>query len=158
MCSGSRIVIRAIAPADLPELIELCAEHAQFERVSYEREGKLEKLRVALARPHPSLLGWVAALERILVAYATATVDFSTWTAERFMHLDCLYVRETYRGHGLGEKLLEAVAREARRHGIRELQWQTPDWNTDADRFYKRLGAVARAKLRYSFQLDRNPP
>lgn len=154
MCSGSRVVIREIALSDLPQLIELCAEHAEFERMSYERQGKLDKLRRALAAKHPMLCGWVAESEGRLCGYATATIDFSTWCAEPFMHLDCLYVREAYRGHGVGRRLLQAVVEEARWRDIRELQWQTPDWNTDADRFYRRLGAVARAKLRYTLQLQ----
>jgi GNAT superfamily N-acetyltransferase len=153
VCSGSRIVIREIALSDLPQLIDLCAEHAQFERMPYEREGKLDKLRCAFACIPPTLCGWVAESERKLCGYATATVDFSTWNAEYFMHLDCLYVRAAHRGYGLGLGLMQAVVEEARRRGIRELQWQTPAWNTDADRFYKQLGAVARAKLRYTLHL-----
>ena len=157
MCSGSRVVIREIRLADLAQLIDLCAEHAEFERMSYERQDKLEKLERALACVPPMLVGWVAESQRALVAYATATIDFSTWSAKPFMHLDCLYVRAPHRGHGLGKRLLQAIVDEARRRRIQELQWQTPDWNLDADRFYRRIGAVARAKLRYTLSLDVTP-
>lgn len=149
VCATSRIAIRQIEAADLEQLVGLCAEHAAFESAEYEPDGKIEKLRVAFDRTYPMLCGWVAECTGGLVGYATATIDFSTWSAEAFMHLDCLYVREPHRGHGVGRRLMQAALAEARRRNIREMQWQTPDWNTDADRFYRRLGAVARPKLRY---------
>lgn len=154
MCSGTGIVIREVAPHDLGKLVDLCAEHAEFERTAYDREGKRELLQRAFSGNPPLLAGWVAAHGKSLVGYATATIDFSTWSAERFMHLDCLYVREPHRRSGLGKRLLQAVVDDARRRGVRELQWQTPAWNTAADRFYRRLGAVARPKLRYILQVD----
>lgn len=144
------MVIREIESADLAPFIDLCAEHAEFERMSYERQGKLAMLQRALACSPPTLYGWVAASQQQLLAYATVTIDFSTWSAAHFMHLDCLYVRAAYRGHGLGSELMKAAIAEARRRGIRELQWQTPEWNVEADRFYRRLGASARTKVRYS--------
>jgi GNAT superfamily N-acetyltransferase len=156
VCATSRITIRQIEAADLEQLIGLCAEHAAFERAKYERNGKIEKLRVAFDRTHPMLCGWIAECGGGFVGYATATIDFSTWNAEAFMHLDCLYVRDAHRGHGIGRRLMQAALEEARRRGIREMQWQTPDWNTDADRFYIRLGAAARRKLRYSLLVGRD--
>ena len=117
----------------------------------YERQDKLESLRRAI--DGLVLFGWVAESEHSLSGYATATIDFSTWRAAPFMHLDCLFVRGAHRGQGVGRRLMQAVIEKARVRGIQELQWQTPDWNTDADRFYRRIGAIARAKLRYSLQL-----
>ena len=40
--------------------------------------------------------------------YASLTLDFSTLEAERFAHLDCLYLNETLRGQGWGSGLAEA--------------------------------------------------
>lgn len=151
MCAGSRVAIRELALGDLPQLIELCAEHAAYERMPFERNDQHESLRRALERR--VIFGWVAESKRSLCGYATATIDFSTWRAASFMHLDCLYVRDAHRDQGVGRQLMHAVIENARARGIRELQWQTPDWNTDADRFYRRFGAVARAKLRYSLPL-----
>jgi hypothetical protein len=34
--------------------------------------------------------------------------------------------------------------------GDDEIQWQTPTWNTDARRFYERLGARPAEKIRYT--------
>lgn len=155
MCSGSRIDIRELTLSDLPQLIDLCAEHAEYERAPYERNGRLESLRRAFEER--VLFGWVAESAPTLCGYATATIDFSTWRAASFMHLDCLYVRDAYRDQGVGKRLMRAVIENARTRGMLELQWQTPDWNTAADRFYRRFGAVARSKFRYTLALPRQP-
>jgi hypothetical protein len=34
------------------------------------------------------------------------------------------------------------------------MQWQTPEWNVDAARFYRRLGAAETIKRRYVLQLE----
>jgi hypothetical protein len=50
--------------------------------------------------------------------------------------------------------LLAAVIVAARDAGCVQVQWQTPDWNVDAARFYRRAGAVERAKRRFVLSLD----
>lgn len=69
--------------------------------------------------------------------------------------MDCLFLAADHRGGGLGALLVEAVVAEARRLGLEEVQWQTPAWNEGAVRFYHRLGARAREKLRFSLAVAR---
>ncbi|WP_406129515.1 GNAT family N-acetyltransferase [Streptomyces canus] len=66
------------------------------------------------------------------------------------LHMDCLFLLPGHRGLGLGVLLMDAVAAEARALGLDEVQWQTPVWNDGAIRFYDRMGARARQKVRYS--------
>lgn len=148
------IIIRSVEPRDLDEVVVLCAEHAAFEQASYDPAGKREKLSTLLFAREPALLGKVAVSGDSFVGYATASAEVSTWAAERFMHMDCLFVREAHRGRGVGARLMEAIVQEAARLGIAHLQWQTPRWNTAADRFYRRVGASASEKLRYTLVID----
>ena len=148
------MIIRPIAERDLAELVELCAEHATFERAVYEREGKLERLNALLFGREPSLRIWVAESEGTLVAYASATIDTSTWAAERFIHMDCLFVRASHRNQNIGARLLRRVALEGKRLGIAHMQWQTPTWNVNADRFYRRMPLGVTEKFRYQARLD----
>ena len=148
------IVIRSVEARDLDELVDLCAEHAAFERASFDPAGKREKLATLFFACEPALLGKVATREDSLVGYATASVELSTWAAGRFMHMDCLFVREAQRGHGIGARLMESIIQEAAGLRIAEMQWQTPHWNTAADRFYRRTGASVSEKLRYTLRID----
>lgn len=39
------------------------------------------------------------------VGYLAATTDYSTWQGARFAHMDCLFVLEQHRRHGIGRRL-----------------------------------------------------
>jgi GNAT superfamily N-acetyltransferase len=145
--------IRRVEVNDLEQLSALCVEHAAYERASF-ASPNASRLHPAIFSARPRLHVWVAARPSELVGYVSATVDFSTWSSREFVHLDCLYVREAYRGHAIGRSLIDAVIAHAAALDIVEVQWQTPDWNVDAQRFYARLGASAANKVRYTLKVD----
>jgi ribosomal protein S18 acetylase RimI-like enzyme len=143
--------VRVAAPADVPEIVRLCAEHARFERAEHDGSGLADRLNAALFGPNARLMAWVVEGEGSrLLGYATASVEFSTWSGRSYLHLDCLYLDEALRGRGYGRRLMEAVMDAARRGGCREVQWQTPSWNAQAIGFYERLGARGGAKVRFT--------
>jgi GNAT superfamily N-acetyltransferase len=141
--------VRSIQPSDLSALVELCAEHADFEKASYSSKGKAELLNLALFELPQRLYAWVVERDEGLVGYATATLEFSTWDAAYFLHMDCLYLKPEARGRGLGEQLVHEVAKVAKAKNCVNVQWQTPEWNTRAMNFYKRLGATSKNKVRF---------
>ena len=71
----------------------------------------------------------------------------------RFCYVDDLVVAEAERRHGLGARLLDAVAVEARRAGCRRLTLDTGLDNLLGQRFYFRYGMLP-ASLRFGLQLD----
>jgi GNAT superfamily N-acetyltransferase len=144
-----RYTIRDIREDDIDALISICREHALYERSKYEEDGKADRLRCVLFAPEPRLHAWVAEAGGELIGYATATIDFSTWSAQKFLHMDCLFVRDGWRNAAVGVALLNRVAAQACAMKINEVQWQTPDWNTDASRFYRRHGATEIPKRRF---------
>jgi len=146
-------MIRGVTAADLPELVRLCAGHAVFERMPFTDEGLVERLGLALFSSPARLHAWVAETDGVMVGYVSAALEFSTWHARDFVHMDCLFLREGCRGQGLGAALLDRVVDFAREQGVDEVQWQTPDWNLEAARFYRRHGAEARSKLRFTLEL-----
>ena len=150
------VVVRQVQSTDMEPLVRLCKDHAEYERVGYEAHHKAECLSVALFSDPPRLYAWVAVDGDSLVGYATATREYSTWSACEFLHMDCLFVQSTSRGAGFGATLFGAAVALARRLGLSEIQWQTPDWNVDASRFYRRHGGIAMGKLR--FTLNVSPP
>jgi GNAT superfamily N-acetyltransferase len=150
---GADYSVCTVRPADLPSLIVLCAEHARYERASYDPSTKLGLLKDAIFTHPARLFAWMAWKDGVPVGYATATVEFSTWAACNYLHMDCLFVEEQARGQAVGAKLLHVVKEKARVLGLRELQWQTPDWNLDAMRFYARHGASAKSKQRFILAL-----
>ncbi|MEM8993352.1 MAG: GNAT family N-acetyltransferase [Acidobacteriota bacterium] len=132
---------------DLERLLEMCAEHAAYERSSFRESGQVERWRRHLESGRLRL--FFAEIAGEAVGFAAATLEYSTWDADEYLHLDCLFLRPGARGRGAGTRLLEAVAAHAREAGRRQIQWQTPPWNEKAVAFYRGRGATARPKLRF---------
>jgi GNAT superfamily N-acetyltransferase len=147
------IAIRRASGADLNALLQLGAEHAAFEHLDHQAARRPASLASALEHDPPALHAWLAESDGSAVGYASATRDFSTLDAAFYLHMDCLYVREGWRGYGIGRRLWDAVCDFAQASQCAAIQWQTPWWNVDAARFYRRLGASENAKLRYSLSL-----
>lgn len=147
--------VRPAVSIDIDELIELCGEHARFERAAHDLRGNEARLLEALFGESPRLKAWVAMVSGQTVGYATAAEEFSTWAVAHFLHLDCLFVRPTHRNDGIGAALLGAVVQHAHDRHLREMQWQTPAWNAHAERFYRRHGAVGHRKVRFHLPIER---
>ena len=146
-------VIRPAQESDLGEILLLCAEHAGFERSSFCPEQARGSLGRFLFGERPRARCLVAQVGGSVVGYATYALEFSTWRAAEYVHMDCLFVRAGFRNAGLGRLLLAEVGQAAAALGCDFVEWQTPAWNHDAIRFYDRAGAVKAAKKRYRWRV-----
>ena len=89
------------------------------------------------AYPHFALAfadGAVAGLASVAIAHPG--IDL-----ERLMFLKDLFVRDTARNAGVGRALIGFVASHCLSKGIGRIDLTAEDWNEDALRFYRRLGA-----------------
>ncbi|WMX45116.1 GNAT family N-acetyltransferase [Streptomyces roseicoloratus] len=148
--------VRHARPEDLDRVAELAAEHAAYEKAAPPPPDLAARLHRLLFGPTPARLRCLVAElpDTTLAGYATCAPELSTWSATEYLHMDCLYLTEGSRGHGLGPLLMAAIRAEARALGLAEIQWQTPTWNEGAIRFYDRLGATSKEKRRYSLPVD----
>jgi GNAT superfamily N-acetyltransferase len=133
----------AIRPAninDVPVLNTLIHEFAEFEHLPVAvTEAKL--LRDGFCE-RPKFRVLVAEWDGQLAGYAFFFDYYSTFDGRAGLFLEDLYVRDQYRGKGIGKTLLAhvaVVAREEHRFGVR---WQVLDWNTSAIEFYRKMGAT----------------
>ena len=147
------IAIRPLESADLPALVALCAEHAAYERIPFSEHGMTDRLGSLCLGMRPRLNVRVAVRDNAAIGYASWSIEASTLSAALYAHMDCLYVREEWRGRNIGLMLLRAVLDDARDAGATRLEWQTPDWNIDAIRFYRRAGGQGQQKIRFRLAL-----
>ena len=147
--SNQEFHIREIEPTDLARICTLCAEHAAYEGSVYSFDGKEQALHKLLFGEPKQIYGLVALINGFIVGYATYTIDFSTWEARPYLHLDCLYLIQEARGRGVGKALIQQVANMGLLHGCTQMQWQTPVENRNAIEFYQHLGALGLEKVRF---------
>jgi GNAT superfamily N-acetyltransferase len=115
------------------------------ELAEFEHELNLCVIEAAdLARdgfgPNPSFRALIADWDGQPAGYALFFDCYSTWAGRR-LFLEDLFVRERFRGRGIGKALLASVARIALQENCCGMQWEVLDWNEKAIELYKSLGA-----------------
>jgi GNAT superfamily N-acetyltransferase len=136
------IRIKPATPADVPIILQLIRELAEFERLLHEVHATEEQLREHLFGARPSAEVVIARLGDETAGFALFFTNFSTFLAKPGIYLEDLYVRQKFRGQGCGEALLRHLASLALERGCGRLEWSVLDWNVRAIDFYKSLGAV----------------
>jgi GNAT superfamily N-acetyltransferase len=133
--------IRTALPTDIPLIRALIQELADYEREPHSVQiteqqllddgfGKQRYYECFIAEQNGAPAGFVLFFP-----------IYSTWRG-RSLHLEDLFVRPQFRGHGIGKALLQQVAAIAIERGCTRLQWDVLDWNTSAIDFYRSLDAV----------------
>ena len=147
-------IIRKCEAKDLPALVELCGKHAAFEQADYTLIGKQELLRNAILADVPKLFCFVIESDSKLEGYFSYTFDYSTWDAQTFLYLDCLYLEPAFRGLRIGEIVFNNLKEIAKINNCINIQWQTPIFNNRAIKFYNRIGGIGKDKVRFFINIQ----
>jgi GNAT superfamily N-acetyltransferase len=134
-------MIRRGTRADLPQVLALIQELAEYERAPQEVTNTLADMERDGFGPDPIFKFFVAEnAPQQIVGLALYYTAYSTWKG-RMLFLEDLVVTEAARGTGLGKLLFDTVVAEARATGANRLKWQVLEWNEPAIGFYKKIGA-----------------
>ena len=135
------MTIRRGREADLPQVLALIQELAEYEKAPHEVTNTLAAMQRDGFGPEPIFSFFVAEdTAGSIIGIALYYTAYSTWKG-RMLFLEDLVVTEAQRGTGLGRKLFDAVVAEVRRTGAHRLKWQVLEWNEPAIGFYRKLGA-----------------
>ena len=134
--------IRAAAPTDVPAIVGLIKELADFEKLSHLVEVTPQSLQPQLFGERPAAEAVVAEHEELVIGFALFFTNFSTFLGKPGLYLEDLYVQPAQRGAGIGRALLAHLAALADARGCGRFEWSVLDWNADAIRFYQRMGAT----------------
>lgn len=133
--------IRPAREDDVGLILRFIRELADYEKLLHEVVATEEKLRRTLFGPRPGAEVVIAEDGGEPVGFALFFHNYSTFLAQPGLYLEDLYVRPEARGRGIGRALLAHLARLARERECGRLEWWVLDWNEDAIRFYRSLGA-----------------
>ena len=138
------IQIREATVNDFGAIVEMFKEFAHFEHLDERLVNTVERM----IDEKEYFNCFVAVnLQNEILGYATHFFAYFTWTGKS-LYMDDLYVREKYRGEGVGRVLINKVIDFAKTTGCHKVRWQVSDWNAPAIGFYKSLGAVIDAQER----------
>ena len=134
--------LRPAAPADLPAIVGLIRELADFEHLSHLVVVTPESLQPHLFGDKPAAEAVVAEVQGRVVAFALFFTNFSTFLGRPGLYLEDLYVQPAHRGAGLGKALLQHLGALAVERGCGRFEWSVLDWNENSIRFYEKMGAT----------------
>lgn len=135
------VSIRPARRSDVPRILELIRELADYERALDQVTATAEGLSAALFAPQPAVFVHVAVAGDEVVGFALWFLNFSTWLGRHGIYLEDLYVTPAMRGRGIGKALLAELAGICVRRGYGRLEWWVLDWNASAIGFYRSIGA-----------------
>lgn len=133
--------IRPATPADVPLIVQMIAELAEYERLRDRCGADSDALHQHLFGPTPRAEVLLALQADEPAGFALFFHNFSTFECAPGLYLEDIYVRPAFRGQGIGMRLMAHLAAVAVARGCKRFEWWVLDWNQPAIDFYLGLGA-----------------
>lgn len=132
--------IRLATESDMGGMSDLLSvlfdQEAEF---SADRRAQIDGLTAILDSPQVGRLV-VCEVDRVLVGMVGVLYTISTALGARVAILEDMIVLPSFRGRGIGRKLIERMIDQCARDGCRRITLLTDDDNVSAHRFYERVG------------------
>ena len=164
------ILVREATPEDVSQMHQMINELAEYEKAPEEVIATEQNLMKALFgrdfsspefdqhdsiassgianTPHgqPAVYAFVVEDPEDsdqLAGMAIWFLNYSTWDGSHGVYLEDLYVRQQYRGQGMGKALMKRLAQVCIENDYSRFQWWVQDWNQPAIEVYRAMGAKA---------------
>jgi GNAT superfamily N-acetyltransferase len=134
---------------DVPQIIEMLREFADFENLSEYCQITEDVLRDAMFGAKPCVEGLIALADEKPIGYALFYENFASFRGQRGIYLEDLYVKTEFRGQKVGESFLKKIAQIVSQRNGQRIDFQVLDWNKNAVGFYEKLGAEIDADERH---------
>lgn len=128
-------------------------EYYAFDHLPYDEATAREALQILLRDPELGRI-WLIQAGTETAGYAVLTLGYSLEYRGRDAFIDELYLREPYRGRGLGRQALEWLEQAARALGVRALHLEVERGNPRAQALYRRYGFRDNDRQLLSKRLD----
>src|SRR5215213_157438 len=134
--------IKKAAAENVSQIIALIREFAEYENLSDFCEVTEERLSAALFGDARVAEAIVVFREDAAIAYAIFYPNFASFRGQRGIYLEDIYIKQEFRGRGVGEAVLKYIAKIGKERGFERMDFQVLEWNTPAIKFYEKLGAA----------------
>lgn len=139
--AASSLLIRPAQASDIPAIFDMIHELAVFEHLEHLMTADQAMLHEGLFGANPACEALIGSEDGVAVTFTVFFHNFSTFVGRKGLYLEDLYVKPQARGKGYGRQMLVALARLAAERGCGRFEWSVLDWNENAIKFYRSLGA-----------------
>ncbi len=130
------------SPANEEVLLTLMQELYAHERMVFHKTYALTALRKLLSDPSVGGI-WLVWDSGTVAGYCVLTYWYSLEFHGKAAFLDELYLRPSYRGAGIGNRIINFLIDKCRKESISALRLEVEIDNTGAQEFYVKRGFVA---------------
>ncbi len=134
------VTIRVGLKNDLPRVLELVKELAEFEKAAHEVINTVELMEQDGFGIDPIFGLFVAEVDGRIIGISLYYWRYSTWKGKR-LYLEDIIVTENMRGQGIGKLLFDRTMQHTLDENCSGMMWQVLDWNEPAINFYKKYGS-----------------
>ncbi len=132
--------IRKGVKEDLPRVLELIKELAQYEKALDQVTNTVEQMVRDGFEGGPVYGFFVAERQKVIVGLSLYYFRYSTWKGKR-LYLEDIIVTEKERGAGLGRMLFDRTMQFSIEENCTGMMWQVLNWNEPAINFYRKYQA-----------------
>lgn len=134
--------IRPATPDDVPTVLALIRELAEYEQLAHAVVATEADLQAALfGDGHVAHAVLARDTQGDIAGFALYFFNFSTFVGKTGLYLEDLFVCPAFRRRGLGRTLLAHLAHIALERGCGRMEWSVLDWNAQAIAVYRAIGA-----------------
>ncbi|HRH41769.1 MAG TPA: GNAT family N-acetyltransferase [Pyrinomonadaceae bacterium] len=134
--------IRRSQQSDIPQILAMIREFAEFEKLLEYCEVTAESLHEVLFDEKAFVESLIVFSDETPIGYAIFFPYFASFRGQRGIYLEDIYLKPDYRRFGLGEKIIREIARIGKEKGCVRIDFQVLSHNKNARNFYQKLGAV----------------
>lgn len=132
--------ISPVEEKDMADIYELYREFAVYEKLEDYFSASLEEMQRMMFEE--KLLHILKAeVEGTLAGFAAYYYQLVSFPAKKVLYLEDIFVRESYRGNGIGNLFFEKLEKIARENDCLKMTWKCLEWNQNSRSFYEHIGA-----------------
>ena len=132
------MIIRKGVKKDIPQVLDLIKELAEFENAPDQVTNTIERLENDGFGNQPVYDLFVAESENKIIGMAITYFRYSTWKGKN-LYIEDLIINEKFRREGIGLKVFEELKKFAKNTSCVGISLQVLDWNKIGINFYKKL-------------------
>ena len=132
------MIVRKGKKQDIPQVLDLIKELAEYEKALDQVSNTVERLENDGFGESPVYNLFVAESNNKIIGIAITFFRYSTWKGKN-LYIEDLVVSENFRRRGIGLKIFEKVKEFAKDSSCVGISLQVLDWNKTGINFYKKL-------------------
>lgn len=135
------VVFREAESADLGTLLELMPLYCEADHLPYEADRAEAAIRMLLSEPQYGRIWMIeGTADERAIGYLALTFGFSLEFGGREAFVDELFVRDEFRGAGIGSEAIRHAITECRQDGLAAIRLEVTPANSRAMKLYTSLG------------------